>query len=64
MHSFLEHHRRAMSVQRERESMARESVLRESILRETSVHRDSMAREVRASVGRNFAAIDEVRETT
>jgi len=60
MHSFLEHHRRAMSVQRERESMARESVLRESILRE-SVGRDSvsMSREMRASVGRNFSAIEE-----
>ena len=37
MASFLEHHRRAMSVQRERESMARESVLRDSVLREISV---------------------------
>ena len=35
MSVFLEHHRRAMSVQRERESMARESVLRDSILRES-----------------------------
>ena len=43
MHSFLEHHRRAMSVQRERESMARESVFRESVLRE-SVGRDSVHR--------------------
>jgi len=29
MASFLDHHRRAMSVQRERESMARESVMRD-----------------------------------
>ena len=55
MHSFLEHHRRAMSVQRERESMARESVLRESMGRDMV----SMSREVRASVGRNFSAIEE-----
>jgi len=39
MHSFMEHHRRAMSVQRERESMARESVLRE-----VSVHREALGR--------------------
>jgi len=67
MHSFLEHHRRAMSVQRERESMARESVLRESILRESvgrdSVHRESVSRDVRASVGRTFSAIDETKES-
>lgn len=56
MHSFLEHHRRAMSVQRERESMARESVLRDSVAREI---RSSMAREVSvgrdSSVGRDFS---------
>lgn len=56
MHSFLEHHRRAMSVQRERESMARESVLRDSVAREI---RASMAREVSvgrdSSVGRDFS---------
>jgi len=56
MHSFLEHHRRAMSVQRERESMARESVMRDSVAREV---RASMAREVSvgrdSSVGRDFS---------
>ena len=44
MSVFLDHHRRAMSVQRERESMARESILR-----------DSVAREIRASVAREFS---------
>eukprot|EP00092_Neocalanus_flemingeri_P009716 GFUD01010465.1.p1 GENE.GFUD01010465.1~~GFUD01010465.1.p1 ORF type:complete len:992 (-),score=270.61 GFUD01010465.1:543-3518(-) len=34
MASFLDHHRRAMSVQRERESMARESVMRDIRRRE------------------------------
>eukprot|EP00088_Acartia_fossae_P001819 TRINITY_DN10714_c0_g1_i11.p1 TRINITY_DN10714_c0_g1~~TRINITY_DN10714_c0_g1_i11.p1 ORF type:complete len:874 (-),score=289.41 TRINITY_DN10714_c0_g1_i11:179-2485(-) len=70
MASFLEHHRRAMSVQRERESMARESVLRDSILRESvgrdSIARESIAREVRAgslATGRAFASIDETKET-
>jgi len=48
MHSFLEHHRRAMSVQKERESIARESVMRDSVAREI---RASMAREL--SVGRD-----------
>merc|ERR1712200_96782 len=71
MASFLEHHRRAMSVQRERESMARESVLRESILRESvgrdSIARESMAREIRggsiAAGSRTFASIDETKES-
>jgi hypothetical protein len=62
MHSFMEHHRRAMSVQRERESMARESVARgESVLRE------SMTRELRSgrdSVGRTFSHLEETRECT
>merc|ERR1712200_252386 len=54
MASFLEHHRRAMSVQRERESMARESVAR-----------DSIAREVRAgTTGRTFSSFDESKEMT
>ena len=71
MASFLEHHRRAMSVQRERESMARESVLRDSVLREISVGRESIAREsiareIRAgstATGRSFASIDESKES-
>merc|ERR1712128_363571 len=47
---FLEHHRRAMSVQRERSSMARDSMIRElSAPREI---RASMPREVRASMPR------------
>lgn len=41
----MEHHRRAMSIQRERESMARESMLRESVARD-SVARESAAREI------------------
>ena len=44
MSAFLEHHRRAMSVQKERESMARETALRESV-----------TREIRASVAREFS---------
>jgi myosin-18 len=70
MASFLEHHRRAMSVQRERESMARESVIRDSILRESvgrdSIARESIAREIRAgstAAGRTYASIDESRES-
>ena len=44
----MEHHRRAISVQRERESIARESVARESIQREVraSIARESMARQL------------------
>ena len=48
MGTFLEHHRRACSVQRERESIARESVARESIQREVraSIARESVARQL------------------
>merc|ERR1719262_775104 len=48
MESFLEHHRRACSVQRERESMARDSVARENIQREVrqSIARESVARQL------------------
>ena len=63
MHSFLEHHRRAMSVQRERESMARESIVRESMGRDSSVLRESMTREVQTNGVRTFASIDESRES-
>ena len=51
MEDFLDHHRRAMSVQRERNSMARESMLRElSVSREI---RASVPRELRASIPRD-----------
>merc|ERR1719376_973207 len=54
MEDFLEHHRRAMSVQRERNSMARDSMIRElSAPREI---RASMPREVRASMPREVRA--------
>jgi len=54
MEDFLEHHRRAMSVQRERNSMARDSMIRElSAPREI---RASMPREVRASMPRDVRA--------
>merc|ERR1711892_1428689 len=54
MEDFLEHHRRAMSVQRERSSMARDSMIRElSAPREI---RASMPREVRASMPRDIRA--------
>merc|ERR1712123_530353 len=54
MEDFLEHHRRAMSVQRERSSMARDSMIRElSAPREI---RASMPREVRASMPREVRA--------
>merc|ERR1739848_557824 len=48
MENFLEHHRRAVSVQRERESVARESVARENIQREVraSIARESVARQL------------------
>jgi len=62
MHSFMEHHRRAMSVQRERESMARESVTRGD-----SVLRESMTRELRSgrdSMGRSFSVLEETRESS
>jgi len=61
MSVFLDHHRRAMSVQRERESQMRE--LRASQTREIrSMSRDprdvrdirSMSRDIRASVAREF----------
>ena len=44
----MEHHRRAVSVQRERESVARESQARESIQREVraSIARESVARQL------------------
>jgi len=65
MHSFLEHHRRAMSVQRERESMARESVVRESMGRDsTSMVRESMTREIRTNGARTYTSLEESRETT
>ena len=52
MGQFLEHHRRAVSVQRERESIARESVARESIQREVraSIARESVARQLTTMV--------------
>jgi len=54
MEDFLEHHRRAMSVQRERNSMARDSMIRElSAPREI---RASMPREIRASMPREIRA--------
>eukprot|EP00092_Neocalanus_flemingeri_P051581 GFUD01060062.1.p1 GENE.GFUD01060062.1~~GFUD01060062.1.p1 ORF type:complete len:1100 (-),score=343.06 GFUD01060062.1:284-3319(-) len=54
MEDFLDHHRRAMSVQRERNSMARDSVIRElSAPREI---RASMPREIRASMPREIRA--------
>merc|ERR1719270_3019221 len=48
MENFLEHHRRACSVQRERESVARESIARESIQRDVraSIARESVARQL------------------
>merc|ERR1719189_3521608 len=48
MENFLEHHRRACSVQRERESMNRDSVARENIQREVrqSIARESVARQL------------------
>ena len=48
MESFLEHHRRACSVQRERESVARESMAREIIQRDVraSIARESVARQL------------------
>merc|ERR1711892_660940 len=54
MEDFLEHHRRAMSVQRERSSMARDSMIRElSAPREI---RASMPRDIRASMPRDIGA--------
>jgi len=54
MEDFLEHHRRAMSVQRERNSVARDSMIRElSAPREI---RASMPREIRASMPREVRA--------
>lgn len=46
MENFLEHHRRAVSVQRDRESVVRDSVARESIQRDVraSIARESVAR--------------------
>merc|ERR1711953_357033 len=48
MENFLEHHRRACSVQRERESVARESMAREVLQRDVraSVARESVARQL------------------
>merc|ERR1711892_1066212 len=46
MEDFLEHHRRAMSVQRERSSLARDSMIREL----------SAPREIRASMPRDIGA--------
>merc|ERR1719370_1196764 len=59
MSAFLDHHRRAMSVQRERESQMREmraSQVREirSMSREPVRDIRSMSRDVRASVAREF----------
>merc|ERR550532_1378930 len=59
MSAFLDHHRRAMSVQRERESQMREmraSQIREirSMSREPVRDIRSMSRDVRASVAREF----------
>jgi len=54
MSTFLDHHRRAMSVQRERNSMTRDSVIRElSAPREI---RASMPREIRSSMTRDIRA--------
>merc|ERR1712025_1483508 len=46
--SFMEHNRRAISVQRERESIARDISARESIQREVraSIARESVARQL------------------
>jgi len=76
MATFLDHHRRAMSVQRERDSMQRDSVMRElSVQREmrgremSAGPRDirSMSRDIRASVAREFESatrdLHPVRET-
>merc|ERR1719211_251111 len=48
MENFLEHHRRAVSVQRERESMSRESMAPEILQRDVraSVARESVARQL------------------
>ena len=48
MENFLEHHRRACSVQRERESVARESMARDVLQRDVraSVARESVARQL------------------
>ena len=48
MENFLEHHRRACSVQRDRESVARESQAREVLQRDVraSVARESMVRQL------------------
>merc|ERR1711983_712435 len=48
MENFLEHHRRAVSVQRERESVSRDSMAREVLQREVraSVARESVARQL------------------
>jgi len=52
MSTFLDHHRRAMSCQRERSSIARESMIRElSAPREI---RSSMSRDIRASMPREI----------
>jgi len=68
MATFLDHHRRAMSVQRERQSVARESMIRElSVSRDirsrefSAEPRDtrdirSMSRDIRASVAREMEA--------
>ena len=52
MEDFLEHHRRAVSVQRERESVAREAEARASIQREVraSIARESVARTLETMV--------------
>merc|ERR1712241_973419 len=56
MSAFLDHHRRAMSVQREREREMRASQVREirSMSREPVRDIRSMSRDVRASVAREF----------
>ena len=48
MENFLEHHRRAVSVQRERESVTRDSMAREVLQREVraSVARESVVRQL------------------
>jgi myosin-18 len=48
MENFLEHHRRAVSVQRERESVSRDSMAREVLQREVraSVARESVVRQL------------------
>merc|ERR1711983_235568 len=66
MESFLEHHRRACSVQRERESIARESVAREVLQRDVraSVARESVARQLETMPEDSELKLSEDRKTS